>query len=471
MQATSKNAILYTVRELGRRAGVAPESIARWKVRFLADRIHVFPEADAAVRIVFPYDPSKPARFAKLRAAPPGRYGWMLPPTSALIETIPDFTVLFSDDAGGGPLFSGIGPGEMHCNADILTPTLWMLSRMEEAAPKPADAHGRFPASESAAFRGNCLDRPIVDEYALALRQALSHLLPGWVPLQRQLKLKLSHDIDLVGLPRSFRSTVGHVYPRRIPGAFVRDSLSGLGIGVPAYLRAVIETARISRERGFDSAFYWKAAPRTRWDSGYDPEHPVVRAVIDRLLEDGFEMGVHPAYGTFDAPEQLEAEISRLRRVLGTGPLGGRQHFLRWRPFTWRSWEKAGLAYDSTVGFADVIGYRAGTAVPYHPWLLEEDRESGLLEIPLLVMDCTLTEYMKIPAAEAIARVAGLIRRSRATGGVFTLLWHNSGVIERPYTSLYPRLLNLFQSDGRYDWKADLHLLPLPEIRENGAGA
>jgi hypothetical protein len=283
-----------------------------------------------------------------------------------------------------------------------------------------------------------------------------------WTPLTPVMRLKLSHDIDLVGFPRSLRSTVGHVYPRRNPRAFFRDALSFIGKGAPAYLEAVVETARISRERGLDSAFYWKASARTPWDSGYDPRHPHVRRVIEGLREQTFELGAHPAYGTFDNFQQLQAEVERLRQVVGPGPIGGRQHFLRWRPSTWTLWERAGLSYDSSLGFADAMGFRAGTAVPYHPWLIDEDRESALLEIPLIVMDCTPVEYMRLGTADTLAAIAALARRCEAVGGVFTLLWHNSSVIEEPYASLYPRILSLFPSTARYDWTEDLAMSPVP---------
>ena len=470
MQTTSKSAILYILRELGRRAGAAPDWIARWRVRFGTDSVELHPEAGTTARLVFPFDASKAARFAQLREAPPCRLTWMQDPGAAMREVVPDFPVLFDDRASGGtPLFVAAGSDTLKCCADILTSALWTLSRVEETVAGPSDAHGRFPASGSVAFRAGCLDRPIVDEYALAFRQALCFLLPAWKPRPSPGRLKLSHDIDGVGLPRSLRSTVGHLYPRRIPRAFWRDVLSLAGAGEPAYLEAVRETARISRADGYDSAFYWKGCARSAWDSGYDPEHPQVRAVIEGLMQEGFEMGVHPAYDTFGAPERLEQEVSRLRRVLGSGPMGGRQHFLRWRPSTWRAWEKAGLSYDSSVGFADVMGFRAGTAVPYHPWLMEEDRESTLLEIPLIVMDCTPITYMRLGAADTLTAVEALVRRCEAVGGVFTLLWHNSSVIEPPYASLYPRLLAMFRSRFRYHWIADLCIWPLPCLIEGGA--
>lgn len=64
---------------------------------------------------------------------------------------------------------------------------------------------------------------------------------------------------------------------------------------------------------------------------------------------------VHPSYqASFDA-EVWQQEFARLCAATNGIPItGGRQHYLRFRaPDTWRMWEKAGLAYDSTLSYAD----------------------------------------------------------------------------------------------------------------------
>jgi hypothetical protein len=467
LKATSPESIRYILRELGRRAGAEREWIARWRVEFYDRSVVLFPEPGANLQVRFPFCRSKPERLSELKDIPPRRYTWMENGPGRIADVPDDFVVPFEEPIGEwSPLFVPCGPGVIECRGDILTSSLWTMSRLEELVAGPSDIHGRFRAAESVAFRFGFLDRPIVDEYGMAFQQALVHLVPGWRPFGRRLRVKLSHDVDLTGFPRTLRSTLGHLYPRRLPGAFFRDVLSWMNLGSPAYLQSVQQTARISADHGLTSAFYWKASPRTVWDSGYDPEERPIRQMIEHLAEQGFEMGVHPGYGTFDNPIELEAEIEKLRRVLGTGPIGGRQHFLRWRPSTWLHWERAGLVYDSSVGFPDSMGFRAGTAIPYHPWSISEDRELAILEIPLIVMDCTPVEYMRLRPVDTLERVTGLIRRCQASGGVFTLLWHNSSVIERPYRVLYPRILGSFSSLQSYDWKADIPFWPVPQVQE-----
>jgi hypothetical protein len=122
------------------------------------------------------------------------------------------------------------------------------------------------------------------------------------------------------------------------------------------------------------------------------------------------------------------------------------------------------LLYDSTIGYAEAMGFRAGTCIPYHPWSMTEERELALLEIPLIVMDCTPVAYMRLNSSVMLERIDALIARARAVGGVFTLLWHNTSVAWRPYAALYPKLLDRLAGNGRYDWQADCATAPLPQF-------
>jgi hypothetical protein len=461
---TSVEAILYSIREIGRRAGATTDWISRWRVHISDERVTLFPGPDSDACIIFPFEFSKPSRFANLRMQPATHYHWMRNPSAEVSEMVPDFIVLFEDRSTDGvALFEATETNTVQCHADVLTSALWTLSRMEELTPLWLDAHERFPADASAAYRANCLDRPIVDEYALAFREALLYLFPRWEPAPQHLRVKLSHDMDRTGIPRRLGVTLAHLYPRHMFEAFARDVLSAAGVGLPAYLQAIMRIADISHARGLDSAIYWKASRvESEMDWVYDVSHPTIRSVIQRLSDNGFEIGLHPAYTTFGSQERLEDEVANLRRVVGERPIGGRYHYLRWNPSAWRAWEDAGLAYDSTVGYADRIGFRAGTAVPYHPFSLEENRELSVLEIPLVVMDCTPVTYMHMTNAQTVDSIAMLIRRCALTGGVFTLLWHNVSAIEPPYAALYPRLLNLLPTNEAYDWRSDREIQPLP---------
>jgi|SRR5579863_5230685 len=450
-------AAAYALKELARRAGVSADFYRTWRMEIdAAGFINVFVEPGTAKRIRF--SQATPEFWQRIRAGVfrTSRASWMPRPErrSALV---PDFRVPFSsiDKEEIGSLFSVMDNNCVECPVDLLASTMLTLARFEETLPSPKDEHGRFSAHSSIAWRDRFLDRPIIDEFGLALEQALSHLLPRWMPQQRRLRVKLSHDVDEIGLPFTLRGTIGHVARRGHPAWALRDLLAPLVNIETTYQRLLRRIVALSLERGITPAVYWKASAPGLNDTGYDPRQHAIRLMIEDLRTQGVELGIHPGYASYQSPDTLAAEVSALQELFGKRQLGGRQDFLRWNPQMWIEWESLGLAYDSSVGFADRIGFRAGTCYPFRPWILSEHREANLLEIPLLAMDETFYSHQKLEPAETLVRLRELLARCRAVGGVFTLLWHNTRIVHRGFLHAYQTLLDELAGTESYNWETD----------------
>ena len=314
-------------------------------------------------------------------------------------------------------------------DCDIVAATLFLLSRWEETVTRTRDEHGRMPAAESVSFRQGFLDRPIVDEYALIVREWIQALAPGWQPTRRTFDVKLSHDLDVVWPLPGARATVGKLLrDLRAPDG-LREAAQTMRLAADQwlapqrtpYLRGVRRLADLSRRHGLASAFYVMATEPSRYDSGYDPTSRRLRRCLSELTREGFELGYHASYDSLGKPSRLAIEKARLDSVLPTSRYGGRQHYLRFRvPDTWRDWESVGLAYDSTLTFADHEGFRCGTCHAYRPFDLERDREMDIREVPLIVMDGTLRQYRRLDPETAEAAVLALSDRCRAVEGTFT---------------------------------------------------
>jgi hypothetical protein len=232
---------------------------------------------------------------------------------------------------------------------------------------------------------------------------------------------------------------------------------SAFGVCDPIKLRTVRRIVDISFERGLDSAVYWMVTKPTPYDSGCDLDEPRVREKIAWLQGRCVEMGIHPSFYAFSDFDMLASQVERFRLATGLKRFGGRQHYLRWSPQSWADWERVGIAYDSTVGYADHIGFRAGTCFPYHPWV--NGRPSPLLEIPLLVMDGTARapKYMGLSKSSAVERIGRLAARCRLVGGVFTLLYHNDAIDMPLYgVDLYCQMLDAIGAAARFEWEKEL---------------
>ena len=456
-ESLPREAWVYAIRELAKRAGVSARTIRTWRIEFEgAQFVNVFVQPGTEARLRFPR-----AHALFLERLHTGQFhtstaSWMHEQTRSIAELIPDFKVPFSSSNRDhvGPLFYANGSNCVECPVDLPVSVLLTLSRFEETLPVPRDEHGRFAAASSIASRDGFLQRPIVDEYGLALADALSYLIPSWQPEGRKLRVKLGHDVDEIGLPFNFHSAVAHAFKRKRPVAAVRDLLAPATGNSTTYQKFLRDIVLLSTEVELDATVYWKCSVKGPHDTGYDPRHPRIRTQIQQLREQGIALGVHPGYQTFDSPDTFTTEVDAVTEILGERRVGGRQDFLRWKPTTWIEWEAAGLGYDASVGFADRVGFRAGTAIPFHPWILSENREAELLEIPIVAMDSTLQGYMKLEADEALDQLRALVKRCRLVGGVFHLVWHNTKMMDAGYTRTYRALLGDLAGSAAYDWRS-----------------
>jgi hypothetical protein len=150
-----------------------------------------------------------------------------------------------------------------------------------------------------------------------------------------------------------------------------------------------------------------------------------------RSLASVTQLGIHPSYGTFLNEEAVKQEIDKLERITGKKITMSRQHFLRFSmPVTYRILLRCGIREDYSMGFADRIGFRAGTSHPFRFFDLEANCETGLMLYPLTVMDGTLLDYMQLSPQKAIGKITMLAEIIRRHRGAFVSLWHNESLGE-----------------------------------------
>ena len=81
---------------------------------------------------------------------------------------------------------------------------------------------------------------------------------------------------------------------------------------------------------------------------------------------------------------------------------------------------------DSTLGFAEMEGFRNGSCHPFLPYDLDSDSVIPIWEIPLIMMDGTLSFYRDRPAHEAMEAISPLIDSVREHRGMASILFHNT---------------------------------------------
>ena len=160
---------------------------------------------------------------------------------------------------------------------------------------------------------------------------------------------------------------------------------------------------------------------------------------IRKMISAGCEVGVHGIDAWLDSSIGHE-ELEQIRRITGIQDVGVRMHWLYFDEQSPATLEKAGADYDSTVGYNETVGYRAGTTQAYKP--LEATR---LLELPLHIMDTALffPAYLALSSNEASKRVDGIIDNAVRFGGSVTVNWHDRSIApERLWGDFYVGLVD-----------------------------
>jgi hypothetical protein len=209
-------------------------------------------------------------------------------------------------------------------------------------------------------------------------------------------------------------------------------------------------------EKDLPSTFF--LIPRKN-DAGkrVDGQAPALRAAryeakeltdaIFRLRTAGCEIGLHGIDAWLDSLRGHE-ELEEIRRLTGVAEIGVRMHWLYYNETSPDTLEKAGAAFDSTIGYNETVGYRAGTTQAYRPFETER-----LLELPMHAMDTALfyLSYLGLSPREASARLRQMTDNVVQFGGCLTVNWHDRSLApERLWDGCYRELIQDMKSRGAW---------------------
>jgi hypothetical protein len=166
-----------------------------------------------------------------------------------------------------------------------------------------------------------------------------------------------------------------------------------------------------------------------------------------RLLAAGCEIGVHGIDAWTDSSRGHE-ELREICRITGASDVGVRMHWLYAGEKSPAILEQAGFAYDSTSGYNETVGYRAGTTQVFRPL-----GATSLLELPMHVMDTALfyPSHLDLSPKEALERVTRIIERTFRFGGTVTVNWHDRSLApERLWGRVYGELVQDLRRKGAW---------------------
>jgi len=313
---------------------------------------------------------------------------------------------------------------------DLLASSFYMISRYEEYLPFSPDAHGRFSAKESLAYKANFLQVPVVHLWMQQLKKFIANRYPV-IQFPNQTFSQLNTiDIDVAYAYK------GKPFFRQCGGLFksvlqfnkwdliqrCKYYFGGKDVfDTYDYLEQALSVSKTA------NVFFFELGKYGTFDKNL-PLNETMKDLIIRLSKIG-DIGIHPSYYSNTETQELTSEIQALEKVLGHKVTQSRQHYLKLAfPVTYENLISNGITTDYSMGFADHIGFRAGISVAYPFFNLETNEQRPLQILPFQLMEGTLKDYQNITLDEAVQMGLEIRQAVDAVKGKFVSIFHNSSL-------------------------------------------
>lgn len=423
--------------------------IIQYIIRFLAGD-HI--QESILKKIGYTLDEQEIKKY-KVVIRPSGFFDDNLYGTEASIPTLPlklweEVPILFGDET------TETIDGTLVLHADIIAGTYYLISRYEEMVRRQIrDPHNRFPGKESLPYKAGFIDRPIIEEWGLILRNKLREAgLKVSEPPREIRKVYLTHDVDQIAHYRNFRGMMGGILrgikrPKEAKQA-IKSFFGGL-IFDPWYtFPYLFKLDHELRQKMGDNrceiiTFIRSYSGKRKEDKPIvNLAHPDYQTLIRYIKRKKVSIGLHISYEAGCNPGLIPEEKRKLEKFTKREIHYNRNHFLNNRePEDFESLISSGITDDFSMGYADMAGFRLGTCKAVQ-WINPATKAlTNLILHPLLIMDCTLHEkrYMYMNAHDAYQYCTNLIETVSKFNGEVTLLWHNTMVEKN--SKLYHRKL------------------------------
>lgn len=319
-------------------------------------------------------------------------------------------------------------------------PVLWdIFTRKEEYDPPFRDEYDRFPYYLSTE---RSILEPKVSEYLMENGLVMEY------PDGKDFAVCLTHDIDLLYYSKvSIIANLGrNILHGRIKDASMCPFYNIIKKWNPRWnLKDIMD---LEEKYGAKSTFFVMGLDEGDQDFNYRAED--LSQELGRIVDRGWEVGLHGGHEAYNDLKALKRQKSNIERALGDKVAGYRNHYLRFKvPETWELLEKGGFRYDTTLGYPDCVGFRNGMCHPFKPYNFHVCRETEILEIPLVIMDTTLDQYMRLDMGTAWDVTRRLIDTVKGYHGVFSILWHNN-YMEGEKLRFYKKVLQYCRENGAW---------------------
>lgn len=318
------------------------------------------------------------------------------------------------------------------CDYDVLASVFYLVSRYEEYLPFIQDKHSRFKPEDSLAYKKGFLDKPVVNIWVEELKQKLKGIYPTLVSKEHFFTYNNTIDVDSAysykgkGLIRSCAGFCKDLFLRNFASCAKRLKVL-IGKASDPY-DTFDYILSVSQKYKVNTTFFVLFGSYGRYDKNISPYNPDFQLLIKSLC-DYAKVGIHPSYESFEEPELMVEQIKMLKTILRKPIHRSRFHYLRFRlPESYRGLISNSIEGDYSMGYSNVIGFRAGICSSFNFYDLALDFETKLRVFPFAYMDVALKNSLQFSQDEALAKIKSIADEVVKVGGNLISVWHNESL-------------------------------------------
>jgi hypothetical protein len=298
---------------------------------------------------------------------------------------------------------------------DVFAASFFIVSRYEEYLhhrKTPED----FKASKSYQYKWKILDRPVIDEWAMILRNIIMTKYPQFKFYQKSFSQQPTVNFDIPAQPpnglinktKFFFNALASKENNFISAGF--DRLTGLDIDI----QRVLPTVAAYFDRKKINPAYFIGFPDI-------PEDYVGNAGISQLLSKAFVGLLRPCSSDKQKISNVKAGLSKLRTLLPEQVnLSSQQLEILKFPLCYLNLLNSAVTSDYSMGYAETPGFRAGTCTPFSWYDLQLEKVTAL-NVKSYCFTDTALEPLNTTAAHQL--IADFIDAVKVVNGTFVSSW------------------------------------------------
>ena len=370
--------------------------------------------------------------------------GGVMPEESRALEYSASLLVALAGISSGVRVVDSPGPvmifqDRVLADAERLRSVFEISTLQRENHTNSRDREGRFRED---GISWNVLDAP-VSRAAMEIRSIIRSMVPesGLNPMEPA--VIFTHDIDRI----HFRDIYSLV---KVPLRHVREGRPWVSWPTAMDSGSLLNVYKkiLDLEAGFGihSWCFFMGSDRGRLlrQARYSPETPALSPWLKLAGTHCATIGLH---GSYAAPEtnSYSEEKARLQAACGQSVTTHRNHYLRMNSTSfWSQLQFAGFALDSTVGYVNTPGFRAGICQLYRPWDPVSCSMAKLWELPLVYMD--RHHHLDNPD-RILAILDAMMDMVMDCGGQVAILTHpESFAVDNRWFDMYRQMIRVVQS-------------------------